>query len=272
MAAQLADNSDAYWLDRSYLEELEDNPLDEGRKKTFRIDDGIIRSMDEDTHAVYREMWRIFSTVLEEDHLELFESVKFYNNPDDFFAALVYQTIEKRGNHEREEWELEINLANVRLDGSRRYNDAVETLTHEAAHMLLMNESQVEFFVDEDDCDTYFITGLESCAKDGSYYDALRTYWDDEFIEWGDNFLELFQAHPEEVEEELSDYYQEHEDEFVSQYAASGPDEDAAETIAHFARYRVPTGALDIYEEKILLMFDFEELVGVRERVQDLLR
>ena len=37
VAAQLADNSDAYWLDRSYLEELEDNPLDEGRKKTFRI-------------------------------------------------------------------------------------------------------------------------------------------------------------------------------------------------------------------------------------------
>ena len=263
---------DAYWLTNEYADELLTDPLRSGRSKTFRLHDGEIRNLDESDHAVYREVWRIFSTILKPDQLELFDKIKFYNSSRDHYAALVYQQIKSRNGRETEEWELHVNLENVSFKTDQSYNDAIETLAHEAGHFLLMNGQQVEFFVDEEDCDSYYIIELGSCARDGSYYDALRPYWDQDFINWGHHYLELFRDDTDRASDQLAAYYLEHYDEHVSQYAASGPDEDAAETIAHFARYRVPTGTLEVFEEKVILLYDFEEMVEFRTRVRGLLR
>lgn len=274
LAAQLAgdvSNETPYWLEKDYLDELEENPLKRGRTKTFRLDDGEIDDIEEE-HAVYREMWRIFSLLLDTEQLELFDEITFYNSTSDQYAALVYQQVESRNGRESEEWDLKINLDNLLFKNDREYNDTVETLVHEAGHFLLMNAAQMDFFEDEEDCNTYFVPGLESCAKEDSYYAHLAEYWDQDFIDWGHNFLDYFREDPDQAEQDLRDYYDRHQEEFVSEYAASGPDEDAAETIAHFAVHDLPTGSLLVAEEKTVLFYDFAEMVALRQEVQEILR
>lgn len=259
-----------YWQNSDYISRLSEQPLRGGSQKTFRVHHGEIRRIAE-AHPVYQEWWRIFSHMLEEKHRELFDRVVFYNDADDYYAALVYQEVQSRNGRKSEEWELEVNLANVSLDGASYYREGVETMAHEVGHVLLMNGEQMEFFVDEEDCDTYFVMGLESCAREGSYYDMLREYWDKDFIEWGEEFLELFENDPDEAEGALEIYFMNNEEKHISEYAASSPDEDAAETIAYFATADIPTGELSVADEKILEMYNFDEMIDLRSRTQLLL-
>jgi len=266
------DQESSYFLNDVYVKEYQDIPdLTPGKRKSFSIRDGEVR-VDEDDHAYYREISRLITEIIPESIFDDFSRITFVNSKNVYYAAQVRQSVESRNGVQSEEWELYINMDDVTLENEKKYNQSVQTLVHEAGHALLTNASQLDFFTVERSCDNLYIEDLRSCAKDDSYYATLSTYWSESYKEWTEEYEELFEEDQDEAEERLEEYYEDNEDDFITEYAASSIHEDAAETIAFYATEKIPTGLLNIAEEKIVSLFDFKEMRDLKKRVQALLQ
>lgn len=271
MQLVLSDDDDDYYLERSYQRQLNDTPLAHGRTKSFVVENGIVDNFDDDTPAIYREVWRIFSRMVPEQFLRDFNKIKFINDSSEYFAALVFQQISSDGTEDRSTWQLEINLDDVLLGDDDEYNRTVKTIAHEAGHVMLTNATQIDFFVDEDDCVTIFLSDLSACALPGSYYDRLSEFWSDGYLDWAKEYAVIFEDDSDQAKKDILDYYEDHADEFITPYAVSSVHEDAADTIAYFSVGPKPRGNLNVKDEKIVSLYDFDEMIGFRSRTQDLL-
>ncbi|MDJ0754932.1 MAG: hypothetical protein QNJ45_15525 [Ardenticatenaceae bacterium] len=152
-------------------------------------------------------------------------------------------------------------------------DDFTYTLIHEYGHVLTLNDRQVPFdqeayFDDTGDayeaaaeaCSTFF-TG-EGCAEDTSYIGAFyATFWTEIYDEL---------PFPDEEgivdEDELADFYDRYADQFVTDYAATNPGEDIAESWTHFVLKPKPAGNT-VAEEKILFFYQYPELVKLRQEI-----
>jgi|GEM_PF-6497891 len=280
VALNLADNTDVdtqssstpYYEESEYVNEYKKTPnLSSSREKSFSVRDGEVSISDEE-HAYYREIVRLLKIIVPDYIFDDFEKITFIDSSREYYAAQIRQSIQSRNGKKTEQWQLYVNMDDITLDNSTKYNRSLETLVHETGHALLTNERQLDFFTDRGDCQNLYVAGLRSCAKDNSYYETLSPFWSDDFIDWTDDYQKLFEKSRSQAERELEDYYAENKDQFVSEYAATAIHEDAAETIAHYAIESFPTGLLTPAEEKIVSLFDFAEMRTLRKTVQGLLQ
>jgi len=131
------------------------------------------------------------------------------------------------------------------------------TMIHEFAHLLTLREDQIpkdESTVAE--CPVY--AESDGCPFDDSYLYAFYS----EF--WPGYLLDEFNAETEADKEERYS-----PDEFVTDYAATIPSEDAAEVFAEWVLAdELPTGDR-IVDEKLRFFEDYPELVELRETIRE---
>lgn len=167
-----------------------------------------------------------------------------------------------------ENWVLSVDVVDAETP-----EDLTYTLVHEFAHLLTLGPDQVipseaifenpgdeKIWREEyDACETYFPG--EGCSVEGAYIDAFFTkFWDDIFREWvrinnqpdEDSYIEL-----------IKEFYDVYQDQFVSDYAVSSPEEDIAESFSHFVLTTKPEPS-KISDEKILFFYGYPELVTLR--------
>lgn len=159
------------------------------------------------------------------------------------------------------------------VDPADRSFELDHTLIHEFAHVMTLNDSQLDaqlVYSDQDlsdaaaACATYF-TG-EGCAKPDSYMaQFVDAFWDP--------ILEEFRQ-IETISDDLAwedamfDFYDRYADQFVSDYAATNPGEDISESFtAYVMAPELPDGDT-IAEQKILFFDRFEELAELRESIR----
>ncbi len=157
-------------------------------------------------------------------------------------------------------WYFAIDLADVTATFS---DDAVATIVHEFAHIVALNETQLSFYTEE--CTTYEIE--EGCAETDSY-----------LLEWVDMFWydDAFIAHEmdsnalvgEAQEDAVIDFYALYEEDFVSEYAATNPIEDFAESFALFVLSNKPSRINTTADEKIAFFYNFSELTKMRDAIR----
>lgn len=127
-------------------------------------------------------------------------------------------------------------------------------LIHELGHLVSLGPGEVLPATDpsvRDNCATYF--SVEGCAVAGGVFDRFV----DEF--WPSAF---------ETDEAAGEArYATARDSFVTRYAASNPGEDLAETFVFFVYRLRPTGPT-VAEDKIRLLWEFPELVELREALR----
>lgn len=68
----------------------------------------------------------------------------------------------------------------------------------------------------------------------------------------------------------IYEFYDKYQDQFVSDYAATNPGEDIAETYRVFVMEDKPEGN-SIRDQKIKFMYEFEELVKIRQNIRQAL-
>ena len=167
-------------------------------------------------------------------------------------------------------------MLNVDISDTENLAELTFTLIHEYGHLLTLNDEQVDIdeYIfnnpdDEDayseaetDCDTYF-TG-EGCAKSSSYfYLFFDEFWYDIYGEWSEiQYIEDDDAYYEATD----DFYFAREADFVTDYAATNPGEDIAESWAFFVTQPKPAGNT-IAEKKVLFFYQFPELVALRDEI-----
>lgn len=217
----------------------------------------------QDDMARHEALWSRFANLIpQEQRSMVYEFVVFTDGPGGTMAAVEPDP----GDPDR--WSLAVDIADA--DDQAEFT---ATLIHEFGHLLTLNERQVppdtQLALEPDNealyeeaaasCLTYFPG--EGCSEPESYINAFFVqFWDGIYEDW-------MAVNAEEDEdlyyEQLDAFYQDHQDQFVTDYAATTPEEDIAESWTAFVLQPRPAGDT-IAEEKILFFYAYPELVKLR--------
>ncbi len=214
--------------------------------------------------------WQIFITLIPAEDRQMVTQYIIFTDGYSNTLAAVDQTEDDLTN-----WILEIDTADLEDRDALLF-----TLIHEYAHLLTLNESQVN--VDEDvfndpynlslleeksaACPDYFTDG--GCSHPNSYINAFyQQFWVDINAEW--EKIDALQYNTENFTpyyDGLYNFYLAQADQFLDDYSTTHPTEDIAESFAYFVFSPKPTGTL-IRDQKILFFYDYPELIELRQSI-----
>ena len=201
-------------------------------------------------------LWNTFKLLIPTSEIADIEKFVVYNDQDTLGYVNVIEGTNK--------WELGLSLA---LINPRNEDELKATIVHEFAHVLSLREDQVNS--DTDNCKT--LTLEEWCALIGSYIHRFyKSYWLDSNIE--SEYSELVGTNHDGTEDEnnVGEFYDNNQDAFVSEYAATNITEDIAESFMMFVLQGSYDEEIDLEKNnlsdwKIMFFYDFPELVRLRK-------
>lgn len=211
----------------------------------------------QDDAAAHERVWVLFANLIPANQRNYISKFALYTDGPDEVLAYV-----EPDPDDPSRWVLSIDIVDA-----QNADELIYTLVHEYAHILTLNETQVAFdneiFTEPDDetlyeeaeasCPNYFPG--EGCSLNDSYINVFfDTFWTDIYDEWL------------ESDSESDEFYLNHEDEFVTDYAATNPAEDIAESFMSFVLEPKPAGDT-IAEEKVLFFYEYPELVELRAEI-----
>ena len=216
--------------------------------------------------AAQQQIWNYFAAIIPfENRKFLKEYVVFTDGKANILAA-VWQS-----DQSPEEWVLSVDI----MDASNP-RDLTYTLVHEYGHLLTLNPEQVppswEIFDNPDSesiyeqeasaCPVYFPG--EGCPNPDSYLNKfVGKFWGDIYDEW----LKIDQIeNKDDHYDAIETFYENHTDQFVTDYAPTSPAEDIAESFSFFILQPKPSGQT-IADQKVLFFYDFPELVQLRTQM-----
>ncbi len=176
------------------------------------------------------------------------------------------------------QWLIGIDITDAGTSGKINTRDFVHTTIHEFAHILTLEDDQVppdtslsreEIEAGEESdiaraCTTFY-TG-EGCALANAYISQFF----DKF--WADVYYNEFQdvlwtETDEDYEDALYEFYDAHQDWFVTEYAATNPGEDIAESFTYFVLQEKPAGDT-IADQKVRFFYNYPTLVAMRTHIR----
>ena len=216
--------------------------------------------------ASHQAIWDYFVTLIPVGSRDSLAEYSIVTDGKGNVLAAVSQTL-----YDPALWGLEVDIR----DSGDKLN-LTYTLIHEYAHLLTLGPDQVtpsEAVFDNPDDDNIYYDEVnacpdyfpgEGCSRSDSYINAFfNQFWADIYEEWQDiNLIEDDDAYYKA----LDDFYYNYEDRFVTDYAATNPEEDIAEAFTFFVLSPRPHGDT-IAEEKILFFYDYPELVRLRDEI-----
>lgn len=201
--------------------------------------------------ARQQEFWSFFTGLIPSDMWPQITKLTLYADDEDGTAAYVSAIDE----NDLGKWEMGWNLAYVWDENSNLIKgETAFTAIHEFAHVLTLNAGQVN--VSASACNS-FHTG-EGCSNNNSYINGFyQQFWTDIFDEnqaiRNDNGYLAF--------------YQKYKNRFVSEYAATNPGEDIAESFAVFVVDNLTSGN-SVADQKLKYFNEHEALVTMRQRIR----
>lgn len=227
-----------------YLEETEEMEGEEGPPALAQYEIGPDGTLipDKSDQAEYRALWDRVNELLPDGSLKPFTRFTIFTDGEAEILAYVVPADDSGAR-----WELAVDPEDA--------GDPVgftETVYHEYAHYLTLNDKQVAYGVPKR-YDCYGENDLVS--NPDSYLNAFyQRFWKD--------YLDDRLADPESF-----NFYLRHEDDFITSYAATSPSEDIAECFSYFVLYDKPTGA-SVWEQKQNFFYDYPELVAFRDQAR----
>ncbi len=217
-------------------------------------------------YASHEEIWNYFTRLIPLEEREFLTAFSIITDGNGNVLAAVAQSAD-----DAEEWVLEIDI----LDSSNKQVLTV-TLLHEFAHLLTLNSTQVppsRAVFDNPNSDSVYQSELaacpyyfpgEGCSNPDSYINRFfDRFWFDLYAEW----QEIDSEEDEDTYYDLlDDFHNIYEDQFLTEYAATSPAEDIAESFSYFVLAPKPE-ATSIANEKILFFYEFPELVTLRAQI-----
>ncbi|MDW3178270.1 MAG: hypothetical protein R8J94_12840 [Acidimicrobiia bacterium] len=194
-----------------------------------------------------RSIWTRFVTLIPAEQRQMVSS--FELNPAEASGAYVYPAEE-----DPTKWVLGVSL--------ELGEDLDYVLIHEFGHLLTLQATEVPPApdADPDSCPTYF-TG-EGCALSGTTMaNFVQKFWPQAQID------EIARLQDAEDYDGLDAFYDEHRDDFVTDYATTNPAEDLAETFAVFVTEERPAGDT-IADQKVNLLWSDPEMVALRTEIR----
>ncbi len=204
-----------------------------------------------DTVKQHQEIWALFTQLIPQDQRTMVD--QFGISSDGVEETMAW--VEPIDEYDLSSWLLVIDPADA-----GNPEELTFTLIHEYGHLLTLNDHQI--ISDAASCSTY--EPQEGCTTSNAYLNAFYQKF------WVNLYPEIQEIEEESDEDRYYDlldaFYQEHEDQFVSDYAATNVEEDIAESWSYFVLGQKPDGN-SIAEQKILFFYDYPELVDLRGEI-----
>ena len=255
----------------SYLDNLSytDNNEEGINLVTYDINiDNTLRQNTFTNEAKYRDE---AYNISEHEYLWNFASQIFASiNEKNYIEKFIINTDGKEGNlasmylNDNNEWELVIDPVDILKNGQMfDSQDFIYTLVHEFGHLLALNKTQVDYNnYDENTCNTHLLS--EGCLYQNSYsYQYYLKFWD------GKLFDECYNNVDGGSEDAVQYFYDEYPNNFVTEYAATDPDEDIAESFANFVLREKPTFDTLIKDQKEDFFYTYTNLLNIRQKIRD---
>ncbi len=224
------------------LYQVKDGEITRDHLDTF-IDRGKPGRTPED----HQKIWDQIATIVPEEYMAMID--RYEINTDGLGEIMAF--VDQRRNNQ---WNLSIDPKDILSEKGEFSQDAVQTIVHELAHIVSLNQSQMT--QDQDDGSTYTVE--EGTLKESAYLNKYyQRFWKDLMGE----------AEQIQSDEDLYLFYENHQDEFVTEYAATNPGEDFAESFAFFVTQDKPQGNT-IKEQKMLFFYEYPEFVAMRDRIR----
>ena len=248
-ADEQLDNEDEYLAD-NFKEPEEAKQQENSWEKfdaVYKVDGNkiFLESWKEDEK--YVEVFWMYANLIPEDFRKDIVEYKVYNKPDGDTFAYV-----KQMDNDKSKWRLIVNIGAFYKDWKIDFKESVHTLIHEYAHVLTLWKKQIDFN-NFDNCPNYLVS--EGCLNKDAYLNKfIENFWKKDF-----------KASQESAE---NDFYTWKENNFVTEYAATNPWEDIAETFTYFVLKEKPKDSSLIKNQKILLFWKYKELVKLRNNIR----
>jgi hypothetical protein len=136
---------------------------------------------------------------------------------------------------------------------------------HESGHLLTLNDSQVLLIDPSEKSGVTYYTA-EGQTLPGSYLNLfVKKFWTESMLAESKKISLI--TDQEKKDEAVSGFYGRYPGQFVTEYAATEPEEDIAETWSCFILNPKPSGK-NVSEKKILFFYDFPELTAMRDSIK----
>ena len=202
----------------------------------------------------YEKIWREIKEKVGTNLLASLDSFIVYSDGKDETLAYVNYIDDKASR-----WYMAIDIEDsINMEDNSLKEDFYFTIVHELAHVITLNDTQA-IYNSEPSFGKYFEEDI-SFNEDSylnEFYNRFWTYSIDEsrIIQNLDN------------EDIRYKFFLRHENSFVTDYAATSPSEDIAESFAYFVINEKPMGN-EIWEQKIRFFYEFEELVEIKNNIR----
>jgi len=224
----------------------------------YSISKNIITLQSGEDGIKNQEVWNVFTALVPESVRKNFSLYQVSNDSSSDTAAHVVQTQE-----DNTKWILHVNLDAFYIDGVLEPEESYGTLIHEFAHVLTLGKNQMRYYPITDNeallerfaqnCEYQLLQ--EGCMNAGSYVDDFMSlYWDDsEYVD--------------KVRNKEVYAYDDTPESFVTEYAATNPGEDIAESFTYFVLRGKPEGNT-IADQKLNFFYNYKELESLRKQIR----
>ena len=242
--------------------EYENNKRDHHEKNSF--EEQNTEETSSDAQSQTEKIIQIMNTIVPSQDMK--KVVEIFPDSDGLDGTLAYV---EPTNENGSNWKMAYDPADsFNSDGSlKNPQELLTTLVHEYAHVLALNDSQVNFVSPEVDvvrCEEGEVILDEGCGKKDAYLSLfIKDFWSESVRE--QTQLALVEGREEEFSYEL---YDANPDEYLTEYAATNETEDFAESFALFVmRSDKPANNL-VKNQKILFFYSRPELLSLRSHMR----
>ena len=224
------------------------------------------KPFQEDIQA-HQLVWNYASALLPSEHLKWINEYLIFTDGAESGGWAAW--VDTRDPLDRSRWQLGVDIADAEDPIDLTY-----TLIHEFAHLISLNPDQIpqdngdyDYGWDQDPARCIQFSLPEGCSNSNSYINRFyQKFWLDIFDEWRRTVEQPQINSDDEFDALVNDFHSKHQDQFVSEYAATDIYEDLAESFELFALEPKPSGK-GIADQKILFFYDFPELVAMRQQI-----
>lgn len=224
-------------------------------------------------------LWEVVSGIFPDQYLNQIAYFEFFTDGTDDFLGAIEEV-----DSSQDAFVFSLDVSDMFYNsGDLNYPLLIDTVTHELAHIITLGPSQVAWVEEEDSNPaTYYIFEYDLDTEPDSYINQFfNHFWKDIHDEWAAFYYEYgvlyegdedkYAEYQEIVQDYIDDFYDKYEERFLTDYAATSPTEDIAESFMIFALQEKPQGSR-IRDQKALFFYNYPKLIEVRNHIQEFVR